>query len=141
MPWCISLIQIVQYLGFAPWKLQMHSQSFAFSETVLQGPCDRQSIGNQKMPKPDHITDTQKQFIADYFGNTELALVRIARNLGLGAMSDDDVVRHCDKVIQSTPIQDVEIRGKNYYFHSREHSAVLIINKSSLGIITAKRID
>ncbi len=91
------------------------------------------------MHEPEHITETQKQFIADNFGNTERGLVRTAKNLGLQAMSDSDVVRHCHKIILSTPIQAVEIRGKNYYFNSQEYLAVLTINKSSLGIITAKR--
>lgn len=90
------------------------------------------------MFEPERITETQKQFIADNFGNTELGLVRIAKNLGLQAMSDSDVVSHCHKIILSTPTQEVEIRGKNYYFNSQEYSAVLTINKSSLGIITAK---
>jgi YHS domain-containing protein len=90
------------------------------------------------MHEPEHITVTQKQFIADNFGSTELGLVRIAKNLGLQAMSDSDVVCHCHKIILSTSTQDVKMRGKNYYFNSQEYSAVLTINKSSLGIITAK---
>ena len=96
------------------------------------------NLWKQEMHGPEHITETQKQFIADNFGNTELGLERIARNLGLQAMSDSDVIRHCHKIILSTPIQAVEIRGKNYYFSSHDYSAVLTINKSSLGIITAK---
>lgn len=86
-----------------------------------------------------HITETQKQFIADNFGNTVLGLERIAKNLGLQDMPDSDVVCYCRKIILSSPIQAVEIRGKNYYFCSQEYSAVLTINRSSLGIITAKR--
>lgn len=86
-----------------------------------------------------HITETAKRYIADNFKNTELGLVRIVQNLGLQAIADNDVVRHCRQIILSTPIQKVEIRGKNYYFHSQEYSAVLTINRSSLGIITAKR--
>lgn len=91
------------------------------------------------MHDPEFITETQKNHIADNFGNTELGLVRIAKNLGLQGMSETEVVRHCHKIILSTPAHAVEIRGKNYYFKSQEHLAVLTINKSSLGIITAKR--
>lgn len=91
------------------------------------------------MHDPKFITETQKKYIADNFGNTELGLVRISKNLGLQGMSEAEVVRHCQKIILSTPVQAVEIRGKNYYFKSQEYLAVLTINKSSLGIITAKQ--
>ncbi|MCF6272506.1 MAG: DUF3781 domain-containing protein [Rhodobacteraceae bacterium] len=86
----------------------------------------------------ENITEDTKKFIAANFKNTEMGLVRIARNLNLRGMADDDIVRHCHKIILSTPISKIEVRGKNYYLYSREYSAVLTINKSSLGIITAK---
>ncbi len=90
------------------------------------------------MRRQSLITEDTKKFIAENFKNTELGLVRIAKNLGLQNMGDRDVVRHCHKIILSTPIPKIEIRGKNYYFYSHEYSAVLTINRSSLGIITAK---
>lgn len=86
------------------------------------------------------ITEAIKASIEVNFKNTELGLVRVARNLGLQALSTVELVAHCQKVIHETPIQDVEVRGKNYYFHCANHSTVLTINRSSLGIITAKRI-
>ncbi|MEH6477910.1 MAG: DUF3781 domain-containing protein [Sneathiella sp.] len=91
------------------------------------------------MLEQERILETTKEYIADNFQNTELGLVRIAKNLGLQALSADDLISHCQDIIQSTPIEDVEIRGKNYYFYCKEYSAVLTINRSSLGIITAKR--
>lgn len=84
------------------------------------------------------ISEDTRQFIAENFKNTKMGLVRIAKNLDLKGMSDDDVIHHCHKIIQSTPIPKIEIRGKNYYLYSRKYSAVLTINRSSLGIITAK---
>lgn len=84
------------------------------------------------------INEATKRIIADNFTNTELGLVRIARNLGLQALSTNDLIAHCRTIIQMTPIDDVEVRGKNYYFHSFEYSTVLTINRTSLGIITAK---
>jgi len=91
-----------------------------------------------KMRRQNIITEGTREFIAENFKNTEMGLVRIAKNLGLQGMKDNDIVRHCHKIILSTPIPKIESRGKNYYLYSREYSAVLTINKSSLGIITAK---
>jgi len=91
------------------------------------------------MRRQNRITEDTREFIAGNFKNTELGLARIAKNLGLQGMDDSDVVRHCHKIILSTPIPKIEVRGKNYYLHSQEYSAVLTINRSSLGIITAKQ--
>lgn len=76
--------------------------------------------------------------IADNFTNTELGLIRIRKNLDLQGMSDPQLVAHCRKIILSAPASAVTTRGKNYYLHSEECGAVLTINRSSLGIITAK---
>ena len=86
-----------------------------------------------------HITETTKGYIADNFKNTELGLLRIAKNLDLQALSTSNLITHCRNIIQETPIEDVEVRGKNYYFYAKVYSAVLTINRSSLGIVTAKR--
>ena len=91
------------------------------------------------MLEQKHITETTKGHIAANFSNTELGLVRIARNLDLQALSTRELFLHCRKIIDATPIKDVEIRGKNYYFNSKDYSTVLTINRSSLGIITAKQ--
>ena len=84
------------------------------------------------------VTEEIRELIAKNFKTTELGLVRIARNLGLRGNDDSYVIRHCHKIILSTPIARIEIRGKNYYLYSQEYAAVLTINRSSLGIITAK---
>ncbi|MCP4185518.1 MAG: DUF3781 domain-containing protein [Hyphomicrobiales bacterium] len=91
------------------------------------------------MHRQNNITEKTKKFIAENFRNTDLGLVRIAKNLGLQDMPVSDLIRHCRKIILSSSISEIEIRGKNYYLYSEEHSAVLTINRSSLGIITAKR--
>ncbi len=90
------------------------------------------------MRRQIRITEVTREFIAGNFNNTNLGLVRIAKNLSLQDMDDSDVVRHCHKIILSTPLSKIEVRGKNYYLYSDEYSAVLTINRSSLGIITAK---
>lgn len=84
------------------------------------------------------ITKSTREFIAANFKNTDLGLIRIAKNLNLSGMSDYEIVSHCRKIILSTPIDKIEMRGKNFYLHSPKYSAILTINKSSLGIITAK---
>ncbi len=91
------------------------------------------------MRQQSHITENTKELIAANFKNTKLGLVRIAKNLGLAGMADCDIVCLCRKIILSTPTEKIEVQGKNYYLHSQEYSAVLTINRSSLGIITAKR--
>ena len=85
------------------------------------------------------VTEDTKEHIAENFINTELGLVRIAKNLGLQGMEDSEIINHCHKIILSTLISKIEVHGKNYYLYSQEYSAVLTINRSSLGIITAKR--
>ncbi len=84
------------------------------------------------------VTKNIKLNIAENFKNTKMGLVRIAKNLGLQGMDNGEIIQHCHKIILSTPIPKIEIRGKNYYLYSHEYSAVLTINRSSLGIITAK---
>ncbi|MCP4184481.1 MAG: DUF3781 domain-containing protein [Hyphomicrobiales bacterium] len=91
------------------------------------------------MPGQTNISEKTKKFIAENFRNTDLGLMRIAKNLGLQGMTDSDVVHHCYKIILSTPVSEIEIRGKNYYLYSQKYSAILTINRSSLGIITAKQ--
>ncbi len=90
------------------------------------------------MPEQNLVTEETKVYIAGNFKNTKLGLLRVAKNLNLKDMADADIIRHCHKIILTTPISNIEIRGKNYYFYAREYSAVLTINRSSLGIITAK---
>ncbi len=85
------------------------------------------------------VTEDTKEQIAENFKNTKMGLVRIAKNLGLQGMEDSDIINHCHKIILSTPISKIEVRGKNYYLYSQEYSAVLTINRSSFGIITVKR--
>lgn len=91
------------------------------------------------MPDWDHITDVTKAHIGAKFRTTELGLVRIAHNLGLQTMTPDEIIGHCRQIILATPLGRVEVRGKNYYFYCTKFAAVLTINQSSLGIITAKR--
>ncbi len=93
----------------------------------------------KKLSHRDRETGNTREFLAENFRNTELGLIRIRRNLGLQDMTNRDIVDHCRKIILSTPVEIIEERGKNYYLYSQKYSAVLTINRTSLGIITAKR--
>ncbi len=90
------------------------------------------------MHKQNPITENTREYIASNFKNTKMGLVRIAKNLSLQGMHDSEIIEHCRKIILSTPISKIEVRGKNFYLYAQQYSAVLTINKSSLGIITAK---
>jgi hypothetical protein len=91
------------------------------------------------MPSQNSFDENAKTFLEKNFKTSELGLIRISRNLGLVGLADTEIIDRCRKIIQSTPIDKIETRGKNYYLHSQEYSSILTINRSSLGIITAKR--
>ena len=93
------------------------------------------------MQNESNFPESTRAFLAKNFKNTELGLVRIRRNLALLTLSDAEIVDHCRKIKLSIPAEAVTIIGKNFYLRSKEHSAVLTINRSSLGIITAKKIN
>jgi len=86
------------------------------------------------------MNETLRAKIADQFRNTPLGFSRIKRNLGMTRSSDGEIERILRKVILSTPLDDVETKGKNYYFKCLEYNAVLTVNSHTLTIITAKRI-
>ena len=92
------------------------------------------------MPELKRISENAREFLAGKFKNTELGLIRIAKNLNLLHMTDADIICHCRKIILASPTEKIEQRGKNYYLYCPDYSAILTINRSSLGIITAKRI-
>ncbi|MFO7599855.1 MAG: DUF3781 domain-containing protein [Candidatus Desulfacyla sp.] len=86
------------------------------------------------------MNETLRTKIADQFRNTPLGFSRIKRNLGITRSSDGEIERILRKIILSTPLDNVETKGKNYYFKCFEYNAVLTINSHTLTIITAKKI-
>jgi len=86
------------------------------------------------------MNETLRTKIAHQFRNTPLGFSRIRRNLGMTRSSDGETERILRKIILSTPLDNVETKGKNYYFKCLEYDAVLTINSHTLTIITAKRI-
>lgn len=79
--------------------------------------------------------------IADKFQNTSLGFLRIKKNLGINHFTDRETEKFLRKIILSTPLQNIEKKGKNYYFKCLEHNAILTVNSYTLTIITAKQIN
>ncbi len=70
-----------------------------------------------------------------------MGFLRIKKNLKITDLSDAQTENYLKKIIVSTVLEDIEKKGKNYYFKCVEHNAILTINSHSLTIITAKQID
>ncbi len=87
------------------------------------------------------MKETQRNFIADGFRNTPLGFLRIKRNLNIVHFTDSETENYLKKIIFSTTLENIEKKGKNYYFKCFEHNAILTINSHSLTVITAKQID
>jgi len=86
------------------------------------------------------MNETLKNSIANQFRNTSLGFVRIKRNLDLIHLTDEETEIFLRKIILSTPIEDIETKGKNHYFKSVTNNVILTINSYTLTIITAKQI-
>ncbi len=85
--------------------------------------------------------DNQLQVaISNSFRNTDLGIVRIKKNLNLLEMTDSELEAFLKEVLLSTPLANIETRGKNHYFNNDAHQTILTVNSGSLTIITAKRM-
>jgi hypothetical protein len=82
-----------------------------------------------------------RRTIANNFKNTELGIFRIKRNLDLLDLTVSELEAFLRKVLLTTPLGDIETKGKNHYFVNRDCNAILTVNSGSLTIITAKRIS
>ncbi|MDG2642484.1 DUF3781 domain-containing protein [Vibrio parahaemolyticus] len=82
-----------------------------------------------------------KNRILNGFKNTELGFIRIKRNLDLMHYTDEQISGLQKKIIETTPLANIETKGKNHYFSNRAHNAVLTINAHSFTIITAKQFS
>ena len=87
------------------------------------------------------MNKTQKISIAEKFRNTPLGFLRIKRNLDIFHFSDTETETYLRKVILSTPLGDIETKGKNHYFKCFKSNAILTVNSHTFTIITAKQID
>ncbi len=83
---------------------------------------------------------TLRTSIADQFKNTPLGFLRIKKNLDILYFSDSKTETYLKEIILSTPLEDIETKGKNHYFKSLTYNAVLTVNSHTFTIITAKQI-
>ncbi len=86
------------------------------------------------------MDEVARKTIAENCKNTPLGFLRIRTNLGLLQFSDMETEAYLRKIIALTRLDDIEKKGKNYYFKCLEKNAVLTINSHSLTIITAKKM-
>lgn len=73
--------------------------------------------------------------------NTALGFLRIRKNLCINHLSDSQIEAHLKAIVISTSPENIEIRGKNYYFRCYKYNAILTIHSKSYTVITAKQID
>lgn len=83
----------------------------------------------------------QRKLIANQFRNTSLGFLRIKKNLDIINFSDSETEIFLRKIILSTPMSNIETKGKNHYFKCYEYNTILTINAYSFTIITAKQIN
>ena len=86
------------------------------------------------------MNETLRISIAEQFRNTTLGFLRIKRNLNILHFSDAETESYLKKIILSTPLEDIEAKGKNFYFKHFKSNAILTVNSHSFTIITAKQI-
>jgi hypothetical protein len=82
-----------------------------------------------------------KLSITKGFKNTPLGFVRIRKNLSVTHFSDTETVEYLKEIILSTPLEDIETKGKNHYFKCIQKNVILTVNSHSFTIITAKIIN
>ncbi len=86
------------------------------------------------------MNETLRTSIADQFKNTPLGFMRIRRNLNIFHFSDNETETYLRKIILSTPLENIETKGKNHYFKCFINNAILTVNAHTFTIITAKQI-
>ena len=69
-----------------------------------------------------------------------MGFLRIKKNLDILHFSDAETETYLKKILLSTPLEDIETKGKNYYFKYFEGNSILTVNSHSFTIITAKQI-
>jgi hypothetical protein len=86
------------------------------------------------------MNEELKTSISNNFKNTELGFLRIRKNLGITNYSDVETEDYIREVIDATPLENIETKGKNHYFNCVKSNAVLTVNSHSFTIITAKKL-
>ena len=87
------------------------------------------------------MNETLRISIADQFRNTSLGFLRIKKNLNISNFADNEIEYFLRNIILSTPLENIETKGKNHYFKCFKYNAILTINANTYTIITAKQIE
>ncbi len=74
------------------------------------------------------MNETLKKSIAENFRNTPMGFLRIKRNLDIIRFSDTETEAYLKNTILSTPLEEIETKGKNYYFKHFKSNAILTVN-------------
>ena len=82
-----------------------------------------------------------KVSITEGFKNTALGFLRIRKNLNVTHFSDVETEDYLKEILLSTPLEDIESKGKNHYFRCVSKNAILTVNFHSFTIITAKELN
>lgn len=86
------------------------------------------------------MNEILKTTIVNQFRNTILGFLRIKKNLDIVHFSESETEAYLKEIIISTPLEDIETKGNNYYFSSLNYNALLTINSYTFTIITAKQM-
>jgi len=87
------------------------------------------------------MNESLKISISEKFRNTPMGFLRIKRNLNIVKFSDSETEKYIRETILSTPLEEIESKGKNHYFKCLKNNAILTVNSHTFTIITAKRIN
>ncbi|MGC3837022.1 DUF3781 domain-containing protein [Moritella viscosa] len=87
------------------------------------------------------MNEALKVSITEGFKNTPLGFVRIRKNLDITHLSDIETEEYLKEILASTPLDNIETKGKNHYFKCVERNATLTVNSHSFTIITAKTVN
>ena len=82
-----------------------------------------------------------KNNILNNFKTTEIGLTRIRTNLKINDFSDTETVSYLKKILQSTAVDEIILKGKNYYFNNVKNNAILMMNTQNYTIISAEMIN
>lgn len=87
------------------------------------------------------MNETLRISISKQFRNTRLGLLRIKRNLNVVHLPDSETELFLRKIILSTPLENIETKGKNHYFKCLEYDVILTVNTRTFTVITAKQFS
>lgn len=71
---------------------------------------------------------------------TDLVYNRIRKKLSVN-LDNYEIEKLIMELLKSTPVENIEKKGKNYYFKNTKRGIMLTINSNTTRIITVNRIE